>query len=773
MTFIKGWNLNGNTVGSEQTIGTNDALDVVIESGGTERLRVDSADGTITLSQDHLVTQSSVLIGDGLTFSGGGDEIVIGSGATGTSGRPLVIGREASISGGAASECIAIGSGATIFGTASNSVAIGRDASSTTSGGVAIGDSSSASDIQGVGVGTIAVASGDRGVAIGAFVTASGDQSIAIGRSATASNTTSVALGRSATTNADNQFMIGSPAFSLNTFINGTVEASNIIRGTGDPTGVVSGNLGDIFQSTDTGEVFSNVDGDQDWREIKVDGYGVDPLSDVLAVGNSTGGTDLVVTSGDTLKFETGFSLESSATILEIAPDTGSQLFFDFNNSTGTLLSRLRVSNDEFSFRDSGGGDGIRLSRSGSTATVSTNNATDMSITCFNATSGNNNGRSITMTAGDGFGTGNGGNVTIGTGAGNSPGTLLLATNDASGGSNGTGGTVQILAGDGDGSGEGGDIQVTAGQGNDGGDIVITGGSGVATGGDVAISSGIGPTSGDVTIQGLTYPSTDGDDGYVVTTDGAGNLALEPLPASDLASILIEGNSTDGSNINVAGSDRITFDSNYSIDLQALNNIRLRSGSGTNIGLVFASDTGVQQAKLTAASNSMTVGDTSSASMGRFLQTTLEIPGSLQQDEAATVPGGAPAAGEGKVWVRNDAPNKLMFTDDASNDWVVSGNDNIETVSTNTTITDTDERSVILVDASGGNVNINLPTASDNTGRKLYIKAIDTNGGTNTMSVVPEGAETLDQHTNGSPFATTAQWDTITVVSNGTNWFIL
>lgn len=39
--------------------------------------------------------------------------------------------------------------------------------------------------------------------------------------------------------------------------------------------------------------------------------------------------------------------------------------------------------------------------------------------------------------------------------------------------------------------------------------------------------------------------------------------------------------------------------------------------------------------------------------------------------EAATVPGGSPAAGEGKLWVRSDTPNVLVFTDDAGADTVL------------------------------------------------------------------------------------------------------
>ena len=73
---------------------------------------------------------------------------------------------------------------------------------------------------------------------------------------------------------------------------------------------------------------------------------------------------------------------------------------------------------------------------------------------------------------------------------------------------------------------------------------------------------------------------------------------------------------------------------------------------------------------------------------------------------------GTPAAGDGRVWVRNDAPNTLMFTDDAGTDFPVGGAaaDEVnagtfvykasdETVS-NSTVLQGDDDLVIALDAS-------------------------------------------------------------------------
>lgn len=50
---------------------------------------------------------------------------------------------------------------------------------------------------------------------------------------------------------------------------------------------------------------------------------------------------------------------------------------------------------------------------------------------------------------------------------------------------------------------------------------------------------------------------------------------------------------------------------------------------------------------------------------------TLEIDQSIEFTEATTVPGGNPTDGFGKLWVRDDAPNVLVFTDDTGSDTVL------------------------------------------------------------------------------------------------------
>jgi len=44
---------------------------------------------------------------------------------------------------------------------------------------------------------------------------------------------------------------------------------------------------------------------------------------------------------------------------------------------------------------------------------------------------------------------------------------------------------------------------------------------------------------------------------------------------------------------------------------------------------------------------------------------------SVDLDEQSSVPGGSPASGNGKIWVRDDAPNVLVYTDDGGTDTVL------------------------------------------------------------------------------------------------------
>lgn len=73
----------------------------------------------------------------------------------------------------------------------------------------------------------------------------------------------------------------------------------------------------------------------------------------------------------------------------------------------------------------------------------------------------------------------------------------------------------------------------------------------------------------------------------------------------------------------------------------------------------------------------------------------------------------------------------------------------------------------VLVDASGGARTITLPAAALHTHRIYNIKKIDVS--VNAVTIDGNAAETID----GAATQTLAvQWDSYTIQSNGTEWFI-
>jgi hypothetical protein len=75
---------------------------------------------------------------------------------------------------------------------------------------------------------------------------------------------------------------------------------------------------------------------------------------------------------------------------------------------------------------------------------------------------------------------------------------------------------------------------------------------------------------------------------------------------------------------------------------------------------------------------------------------------------------------------------------------------------------------VILADASGGNVTVTLPTAASSTGYRFDIKRIDNSG--NTCTIARSSTDTIDGQTS---YDLPVQYTSVTVISNGSGWYIL
>ncbi len=89
------------------------------------------------------------------------------------------------------------------------------------------------------------------------------------------------------------------------------------------------------------------------------------------------------------------------------------------------------------------------------------------------------------------------------------------------------------------------------------------------------------------------------------------------------------------------------------------------------------------------------------------------------------------------------------------------------TTTTTASLTLTATHYVVLASGASTTVAITLPTAVGITGREYIIKCTDF---TNNVTVETNGAQTIDGDSN---FAFSAQYESLKIISDGANWFIL
>ena len=75
---------------------------------------------------------------------------------------------------------------------------------------------------------------------------------------------------------------------------------------------------------------------------------------------------------------------------------------------------------------------------------------------------------------------------------------------------------------------------------------------------------------------------------------------------------------------------------------------------------------------------------------------------------------------------------------------------------------------LMLCDATGGAITMTLPPAALVPGRIYVFKRI--NSGANAVVVDGYAAETID---GAATYTLSAQWNSVTIMSNGTAWFII
>lgn len=80
----------------------------------------------------------------------------------------------------------------------------------------------------------------------------------------------------------------------------------------------------------------------------------------------------------------------------------------------------------------------------------------------------------------------------------------------------------------------------------------------------------------------------------------------------------------------------------------------------------------------------------------------------------------------------------------------------------------TDIDAVILANATSGGITVTLPEASTVTGKHLRVKKTDSSG--NTITIDGHSSETIDGSLTRS---LSSQYETIYIVSDGSNWMTL
>jgi hypothetical protein len=133
------------------------------------------------------------------------------------------------------------------------------------------------------------------------------------------------------------------------------------------------------------------------------------------------------------------------------------------------------------------------------------------------------------------------------------------------------------------------------------------------------------------------------------------------------------------------------------------------------------------------------------------------------------------SAGRAEIWL-SDRAYKIVLTTSADVEiWSVDNYtgrnppSNVLSKTTNYTVTTSDGKDVLVKsDASGAAFTVTLYTSVANSGRIVRVVKTDTSA--NVVTVDANGAETINGQTT---IALTVRYDTVSLISDGTGWFVL
>lgn len=219
----------------------------------------------------------------------------------------------------------------------------------------------------------------------------------------------------------------------------------------------------------------------------------------------------------------------------------------------------------------------------------------------------------------------------------------------------------------------------------------------------------------------------------------------------------VNQNFTDIINSLTDGTKSLTIDALTCAGTATLNgNVTLGNGSVDDITF-----TGSMASTLPIkTNNSFNIGSATLGLAGVYLGAsggfTTRLVASATSSWTLTLPPAVPAAANARIAVSTAGTASFEAT----------GSRQLVSKTANYTATAADE--VILCNVTGGGITITLPAASSNTNKCFTIKKTDSS--TNTVTVDGNASETIDGATT---YSITIQYESITIVCDGSNWHII
>lgn len=392
-------------------------------------------------------------------------------------------------------------------------------------------------------------------------------------------------------------------------------------------------------------------------RTVGLGGSGGGTLSETLTLGNTTGGTNIVMSSSDLITGSSGtntLNLENGAGNIEFNVQGDSEFLINGADSafdaTGQFSFIAGTANSSGTGSGTGGGINMVAGSAGGTgdagdvnlvAGSSSGTSGDGGAAIFaagNVSATNGTGGIASLTAGNGNGSGFGGNLTLTAGeaggnAGTFGGQVIIQAGD--GGSSGTGNNVSIQGGDTNGFGPGGAVNISGGDHSGsgvGGNVALTAGNSTSSvGGSVFLRHGGGGSG-----QSYVYVSEQ--------TNGAGRISsLATSGSTDSPDLTLRTGNQNGT----ASSGNLTIETGT-----------LAGGSGSSGDINISTPSGPNSGGISLTTGSGATGGnisltTGSSGSGSAIEFTVGVSNDVARFNSATFS----SIGNGKVLSWNGSEN--------------------------------------------------------------------------------------------------------------------